>query len=74
MTAGEELPGAVEHLMAERGLSQRRACHLVGIRRSSTRYQVHRDGDTGILVRLLSDRSREKLTVVEPTRALRCAV
>lgn len=32
---------AVEHLVAERGLSQRRACQLVGLHRSSARYQSH---------------------------------
>lgn len=30
---------AVEHLMTERGLSQRHACRLVGMQRSSARYQ-----------------------------------
>src|SRR5687767_4374864 len=32
---------AVGHLMAERGLSQRHACQLVGLQRSSARYQSH---------------------------------
>lgn len=41
MVSPRERRRAVEHLVAERGLSQRNACQLVGLHRSSARYQSH---------------------------------
>jgi putative transposase len=44
---------AVEDLVAERGLSQRHACQLIGLQRSSARYQRHLRGDESHTVALI---------------------
>jgi transposase InsO family protein len=54
MVSPRERRRAVEHLMTERGLSQRHACQLVGLPRASARYQAHQrqdESDTVALVR-----------------------
>jgi len=51
---------AVEHLVAERGLSQRHACQLVGLQRSSARYQRHLRGDECHTVALIRTYAEEQ--------------
>lgn len=51
---------AVEHLMTERGLSQRHACHLVNIQRSSARYEVRLRHDEGKSVALIRAYAEEQ--------------
>ncbi len=43
---------AVAHLRAEHGVSERRACHVLGADRTSARYRSRRPDDTGIRERL----------------------
>lgn len=51
---------AVEHLVTERGLSQRHACHLVGIQRSSARYRVHPRQDERQIITLIRSYAEEQ--------------
>ena len=51
---------AVEHLMAERGLSQRHACQLIGLQRSSARYQRHLRRDESQTVALIRTYAEEQ--------------
>ena len=51
---------AVEHLVAERGLSQRHACQLVGLQRSSARYQRHLRCDENQTVALIRTYAEEQ--------------
>lgn len=51
---------AVEHLMTERGLSQRHACHLVGLQRSSARYQARQRHDESQIIRLVRSYAEEQ--------------
>lgn len=51
---------AVEHLVAERGLSQRHACQLVGMQRSSVRYQRHLCDDESHTVALIRTYAEEQ--------------
>lgn len=51
---------AVEHLVTERGLSQRHACQLVGMVRSSARYQGHPRHDESQTVALIRTYAEEK--------------
>lgn len=51
---------AVEHLVAERGLSQRHVCQLVGLPRSSARYQNHLRGDESRTVALIRTYAEEQ--------------
>lgn len=51
---------AVEHLVAERGLSQRHACQLVGLQRSSARYQRHLRSDESHTVTLIRTYAEEQ--------------
>jgi putative transposase len=51
---------AVEQLVAERGLSQRHACQLVGLQRSSARYQSHLRGDESQTVALIRTYAEEQ--------------
>jgi putative transposase len=51
---------AVAHLMTERGLSQRQACQLVGIQRSSARYQVRQRQDESQTVALVRRYAEEQ--------------
>lgn len=46
--------------MTDRGLSQRHACHLVGIHRSSARYQVHSRPDEAATVALIREYAHEQ--------------
>jgi transposase InsO family protein len=46
---------AVEHLVAERGYSQRRACALIGVARSSVRYVGRVSNDEAALVQAIQD-------------------
>jgi len=43
---------AVAHARTFHGLSERRACHLIGIARRVARYQPNRPDDTGLRQRL----------------------
>ena len=43
---------AVAHLQAQFGLSERRACQMVGADRKMVRYQSHRAPDTALRSRL----------------------
>jgi putative transposase len=51
---------AVQYLVAERGLSQRRACQLVGMQRSSARYQVQGRSDEAEAVALVREYAHEQ--------------
>lgn len=51
---------AVGHLVAERGLSQRHACQLVGLQRSSARYQRHLRNDESKTVALVRSYAEEQ--------------
>jgi putative transposase len=51
---------AVEQLVTERGLSQRHACQLVGIQRSSMRYVAQARGDDGQTVALIRAYAHEQ--------------
>ena len=51
---------AVERLRTERGLSQRHACQLVGIERSSVCYQTHARPDETATVALIREYAHEQ--------------
>src|SRR3954452_18092552 len=51
---------AVEHLVTDRGLSQRHACRLVGMQRSSARYQRHLRCDESQTVALIRTYAEEQ--------------
>ena len=51
---------AVEHLMTDRGLSQRHACQLVGLQRSSARYQTHQRQDESKTIALVRTYAEEQ--------------
>lgn len=51
---------AVEYLTTERGLSQRHACRLVGIQRSSMRYQARERADEAETVALIREYAHEQ--------------
>jgi putative transposase len=51
---------AVEHLMTERGLSQRHACQLVGLQRARARYQSHLRQDESKVVALVRSYAEEQ--------------
>lgn len=51
---------AVEHLMTDRGLSQRHACRLVGMQRSSARYQCQLRTDESKTVALIRTYAEEQ--------------
>ena len=51
---------AVEHLMTDRGLSQRHACRLVGMQRSSARYQRQLRRDESKTVALIRTYAEEQ--------------
>ena len=51
---------AVERLVTERGLSQRHACQLVGIQRSSARYAGHARVDEAETVALIREYAHEQ--------------
>lgn len=51
---------AVEHLMTERGLSQRHACHLVGLHRASARYQTRLRRDESQTITLVRTYAEEQ--------------
>jgi putative transposase len=51
---------AVEYLRTERGLSQRQACRLVGIQRSSARYQARSRADETETVALIREYAHEQ--------------
>jgi putative transposase len=50
----------VERLVTERGLSQRHACELVGIQRSSARYRPHARSDEAETVALIREYAHEQ--------------
>jgi putative transposase len=60
MVSPRERRRAVEHLMTERGLSQRHACQLVGMQRSSARYQSHLRRDESKTVALIRRYAEEQ--------------
>lgn len=51
---------AVEQLMTDRGLSQRHACQLVGLQRSSARYQTHQRQDESKTITLVRTYAEEQ--------------
>src|SRR5512145_2308746 len=51
---------AVEGLMTDRGLSQRHACQLVGVHRSTVRYQAHARPDEAATVALIREYAHEQ--------------
>lgn len=60
MVSPRERRRAVEHLMTERGLSQRRACELVSVQRSSARYQTRMRQDESRAVALVRTYAEEQ--------------
>ena len=46
--------------MKQRGLSQRHACQLVGVHRSTARYQSHPRADEAAIVALIRDYAHEQ--------------
>src|SRR5215203_6781569 len=60
MVSPRERRRAVEHLMTERGLSQRHACQLVGMQRSSARYQTRARQDESKTVALIRTYAEEQ--------------
>ena len=44
---------AVAHLRGRLGVSERRACSIIGVDRTSMRYRARRSDDTALRVRLL---------------------
>jgi putative transposase len=60
MVGPRECRRAVELLMTERGLSQRHACQLVGLQRSSARYQTHLRQDESKTVALIRSYAEEQ--------------
>ena len=57
---------AVAHLRAKHGLSERRACHIVGADRTMIRYRPQRAPDT-VLRRRLRELANERSSIVAPS-------
>lgn len=60
MVSPRDRRNAVERLVAERGLSQRRACQLVKLQRSSARYVAHPRVNEAETLALIRDYAHEQ--------------
>lgn len=60
MVSPRERRVVVEQLVTERGLSQREACKLIGVQRSSARYVCHGRSDEAATVALIRDYAQEQ--------------
>jgi hypothetical protein len=64
---------AVAHLRAALGLSERRACHLVGVERTMIRYRSCRPDDAGLRARLRKLPTRWTLKIKSRGLDIACA-